>query len=134
MASIKYTWINSLVIVSAEKLAIHVLAYSFINAKNVFKCLMHIIKFDIITNFTSLTLQHFRLPIQQPAGLPTVRPSSTMARAPVFLHKKGNRVGFTKPLFRRTFIHSTMVFPLSFISQLSSSNHLQKSEKLANRC
>ena len=33
------------------------------------------------------------------ACLPAVRPSSTMARAPVFSDNKGNRVGFTKLLF-----------------------------------
>ena len=36
-----------------------------------------------------------------------------MARAPVFSQNKGNWIKFTKPLFRRTFIHCAMVF--SFI-------------------
>ena len=35
-----------------------------------------------------------------PAGLPAVRPGSARCMAPDFSHKKGNRVGFMKPLFR----------------------------------
>ena len=42
---------------------------------------------------------------------PAARPCTTMARVPVFSHNKGNCVGFVKPLFRRTFIHCTMVLP-----------------------
>ena len=47
----------------------------------------------------------------QPASQPAVRPGSASATALEFLHNKGNRVGFTKLLFRRTFIHCAMVLP-----------------------
>ena len=60
-----------------------------------------------IQNLNFLTLQQIHLP----NGLPAVRPGSTMARAPVFSHNNGNRVGFTKPLFQRMFIHCAMVLP-----------------------
>ena len=45
------------------------------------------------------------------ASQPAVRPGSASATAPEFLHNKGNRVGFTKLLFRRMFIHCAMVLP-----------------------
>ena len=45
------------------------------------------------------------------ASQPAVRPGSASAMALEFLHNKGNRVGFTKLLFRRTFIHCAMVLP-----------------------
>ena len=61
-----------------------------------------------IQNLNFLTLQQFR----QPNGLPAIRHGSTMARAPVFSHNKGNRVGFMKLLFQRKFIHCTMMLPL----------------------
>ena len=48
-----------------------------------------------------------------------------MARALVFSHNKGNHVGFTKLLFRRKFIHCTMVLPYP----LSVSFHLQTTYK-----
>ena len=51
--------------------------------------------------------------IYHPASQPAVRPSSASAMALDFLHNKGNRVGFMKLLFRKTFIHCAMV--LSFI-------------------
>ena len=35
-----------------------------------------------------------------PAGLPAVRPTSTRSMVPDFSHNKGNRVPFTKLLFR----------------------------------
>ena len=47
----------------------------------------------------------------RPASQPAVRPGSTSAMALEFLHNKGNRIGFTKLLFRRTFIRCTMVLP-----------------------
>ena len=47
----------------------------------------------------------------QPASQPAVRPGSASATALEFLHNKGNRVGFMKLLFRRTFIHCAMVLP-----------------------
>ena len=50
----------------------------------------------------------------QPASQPAVRPGSASATALEFLHNKGNRVGFTKLLFRRTFIHCAMVLPFIF--------------------
>ena len=56
----------------------------------------------IIQNVNFLTLQEFCLS----NSLPAIRPGSTMARATVFLHDKGNRVRFTKLLFQRNFIHS----------------------------
>ena len=49
--------------------------------------------------------------VYQPASQPAVRPGSASATALEFLHNKGNRVGFTKLLFRKTFIHCTMVLP-----------------------
>ena len=48
-------------------------------------------------------------PACQPASQPAVRPGSTSAMALKFLYNKGNRVGFTKLLFQRTFIHCAMV-------------------------
>ena len=48
---------------------------------------------QFIQNLKFLTLQQFHLP----NSLPAIRPGSTMARAPVFFAKKGNRAGFTKP-------------------------------------
>ena len=59
------------------------------------------------TEFKFLTLQQFHLP----NGLPGIRPGSAKAMAPVFLQNKGNCVGFTKPLFRRMFIHCAMALP-----------------------
>ena len=50
-------------------------------------------------------------PASQPASQPAVRPGSASATALEFLHNKGNRVGFTKLLFQRTFIHCAMVLP-----------------------
>ena len=38
-------------------------------------------------------------PAKLPACLPAVRPGSTMARAPIFSHNKGNCIVFTKLLF-----------------------------------
>ena len=66
---------------------------------------------SVIQNLNFLTLQQFRLPNGLPACLPAVRPGSTMARAPVLSLKKGNRVGFTKPSVRKTFIHCAMLLP-----------------------
>ena len=37
------------------------------------------------------------------ASQPAIRPGSTSAMALEFLHYKGNRIGFTKLLFQRTF-------------------------------
>ena len=48
-------------------------------------------------------------PASQPASQPAVRPGSASAAALEFLHNNGNRVGFTKLLFRKTFIHCAMV-------------------------
>ena len=45
------------------------------------------------------------------ASQPAVRPSSASAMALEFLHHKSNRVGFTKPLFQRMFIHCAMMLP-----------------------
>ena len=67
-------------------------------------------KIRIATNFNFLLYNSLVCPM---ACLPAVRPSSTMARVQVFSHKKGNHVGFTKPLFRKTFIHCTMVLPFT---------------------
>ena len=41
---------------------------------------------------------------------PAVRPGSTRCRAPDFSHSIGNGVGFTKPLFRRRFVHCAIDF------------------------
>ena len=79
----------------------YIYLYTFINAKNLYK--MPNMHFNL--NFP--TLQQFRLP----AGLSVVRPGSTMARASIFSHNKGNHVGFMKLLFRRKFIHCTMMLP-----------------------
>ena len=45
------------------------------------------------------------------ASLPTIKPSYAVATAPVFLPNQGNRIGFTKLLFQRTFIHCAIVLP-----------------------
>ena len=42
--------------------------------------------------------------------LPAVRPGSARCRAPDFSHSIGNGVGFTKPLFRRRFVHCATNF------------------------
>ena len=52
-----------------------------------------------IQNLNFLTLQQFHLPNGLTNGQPAIRCGSTMARASVFSHNKGNRVGFMKPLF-----------------------------------
>ena len=51
------------------------------------------------------------LPPSQRASQPAVRPGSASALALEFPHSKGNHIGFTKLLFRRTFIHCVMVLP-----------------------
>ena len=51
---------------------------------------------------------------------PAVRPGSAWCTAPEIQHSKGNRVAFTKLLFRRRFTHCAMVILLSFLSLLSS--------------
>ena len=63
-----------------------------------------------------------------PACPPAVRPGFIMGRAPVISHKKGNHVGFTKPLSEERLSTAPWCFLLSFIGQISSSNHLQKGE------
>ena len=98
----KHTWINSIVVVSAKKTKNKSIGTTLSMLKIYSSCLICILKVKYI-NF--LTLQQIRLP----NSLPAVRPGSTMARAPVFSHNNGNRVGFTKPLFRITFIHCAMV-------------------------
>ena len=57
-------------------------------------------------NFKNLKFTQI-LSISQPA----VRPGSASATALEFLHNKGNRVGFMKLLFRKTFIHYAIVLP-----------------------
>ena len=67
--------------------------YNFINAKNLFK--MH------NTHFKSQIQSFFlnNIFICLTACQPAIRPGSTMARAPVFLQNKGNRVTFMKLSF-----------------------------------
>ena len=67
-------------------------------------------KIQPTTNFKNLKFTRISSASQQ-ASQPTVRPGSASATALEFLHNKGNRVGFTKLLFRRTFIHCAMVPP-----------------------
>ena len=63
-------------------------------------------------NLKFLTLQHFVcLTAFRLAYQPAVRPVSTIARAPVLSHNKGNHIRFTKLLFQRKFIYCTMVLP-----------------------
>ena len=45
------------------------------------------------------------------ASQSAIRPGSASATALEFLHNKGNRIGFTKLLFQRTFVYCTMVPP-----------------------
>ena len=60
------------------------------------RCLICLLK----VKYTKFTLQQIRLPNGLPAcqtaGLPAVRPGSTMDRAPFFSQNNGNRVGFTE--------------------------------------
>ena len=58
-------------------------------------------------NFKIWNLPTFRLSASQPA----VKPGSAGATVLEFLHNKGDRVGFTKLMFRKTFIHCAMVLP-----------------------
>ena len=53
-------------------------------------------------------------PASQPDSQPAVRPGFASATALEFLHNKGNRVGFTKLLFRKTYIHCAMVLPFIY--------------------
>ena len=71
-----------------------------------------------IQNLKFLTLQHFCVP----NGLTAVKTGSTMARAPVFSHNKGNGTRFTKLLFRRFPLHhGASFYPLlvSFCLQIT---------------
>ena len=47
----------------------------------------------------------------RPASQPTIIPDSASAMALEFLHNKGNRIGFMKLMFLRTFILCAMVLP-----------------------
>ena len=58
-------------------------------------------------NFKNLKFTRIHLPASQPA----VRPGSASDTTLEFLHNQGNRVGFTKLLFRRFFIHCAMMLP-----------------------
>ena len=72
------------------------------------------IKIQSIMNFKNLKfarISSIGQPASQPASQPAIRPGSASATALEFLHNKGNRVGFTKLLFRKTFIHYAMVLP-----------------------
>ena len=62
----------------------------------------------------------FRLLASQPASQPAVRPGSARCTAPEIQYSKGYPIAFTKLLFRRRFIHCTMVILLCFLSSLSS--------------
>ena len=76
---------------------------------------------SINTEFKKIRkLPVFRLPASQPAGQPAVRPGSARCMAPEIQHSKGCPFPFTKLLFRRGFIHCTMVILLYFLSLLSS--------------
>ena len=96
----KRTWINSIVVVSAKKTNNKSTGTTLSMLKIYSSCLICILK----VKYTSLFYTRF-------VCWPAVRPGSTMARAPVFSHNNSNRVGFTKLLFRRTFIHCAMVLP-----------------------
>ena len=61
-------------------------------------------------NFKNLKFTRISF-ISEPASQPAVRLGSASATALEFLHNKGNHVRFTKLLFRKTFIHCTMVLP-----------------------
>ena len=61
-------------------------------------------------NFKNLKFTRI-MSASQPASQSAVKPGSASAMALEFLHNKGNRVGFTKLLFRRRFIHCAMVLP-----------------------
>ena len=103
MAFVKCTWINSIVIVSAKNWKL-IYWYNFINAKNLFKMLIRILK----VKYTKFKFPYFTIDLS--AERPSVRPGSTMARALVFSQIKSNHVRFTK-LFQRMFILCAMVLP-----------------------
>ena len=73
------------------------------------------IKIRSIMNFKNLKFISISS-ISQLASQPTVRSGSASATALEFLHNKGNHVGFTKLLFRKTFIHCAMVLRFILIS------------------
>ena len=66
-------------------------------------------------NFKNLKFTHI-LSISQPASQPAIRPGFTSTTALEFLHNKGNRVGFTKLLFRKRLPTAPWCFVLSCIS------------------
>ena len=75
-----------------------------------------IMNFENIENCMDFVCQ----PASHAASKPYVRPGCARCRAPEIQHSKGNRVAFTKMLFRRRFTHCAMVILLSFLSLLSS--------------
>ena len=77
--------------------------------------------FDLFKKFEKITwISSAGQPASRPASQPAVRPGSTRCTAPEIQHSKGYPVAFTKLLFRRLFIHCTMVILLYFLSLLSS--------------
>ena len=102
----KRTWINHSVVVSAEKTGNTSTCTPLSMLEIYSRCLICILK----VKYTEFKFSYFTR-VRLPASLPAVRPGSTMARAPVFSHNKGNRIGFTKLLFRRKFIHCAMMLP-----------------------
>ena len=116
----KRTWINSIVRNSiCQKTKNKSIGTTLSMLKIYSSCLICILKVKY-TKFKLFPLLYTRfvcLTACQTAGLPAVRPGSTIARASVFSHNNGNHVGFTKPLFRRTFIiyplrHGASFYPL----------------------
>ena len=108
MAFIKCTWIYSIAIVSAKKPGNKSTGTTSSMPKIYSRCLICILK----VKYTEFNFPYFTTILS--AYQPAVRPCSTMARASVFSHNKGNHVGFTKLLFRRTFIHCELHHSASF--------------------
>ena len=82
----KCTWINSSVIVSAEKTGNTSTATTLSMLKIYSRCLIQLLKVKY-TEFKFsyfIYIQQFHLPNSLPNGLPAIRPGSTMARAPIF--------------------------------------------------
>ena len=101
--------------VSAEKLAIRTSTGTTISTLKIYsRCLMCTSKKSnkIIENLNFLTLQQFRLP----NSLPAVRPSSTMAMAPIFHTIKVIALDLRNCCSEESLSTAPWCFLLSFIS------------------
>ena len=111
MASINRTWINSIVIVSAEKNVQYIYWYNFINAKIYSIYLVCILK----VKYTEFKVSYFTT--FSSAGLaPALSPCSTMAKAPAFSHNKVIALDLQKCRSEESLSTAPWCFLLSFIS------------------